>query len=129
MTKELYNLTVWYIKAYCYYKDVHDELFDEAAHIGGIEYDKEKVQSSNIYDNPKLIECAAISIAVDKAFSPLIKCIEKVSEESRNRIIKNIAYPKNRNYINVTCREELYHQQFDFIKSVAKELIMISKYP
>ena len=45
MTKELYNLTVWYIKAYCYYKDVHDELFDEAAHIGGIEYDKEKVQS------------------------------------------------------------------------------------
>lgn len=36
MTKELYNLTVWYIKAYCYYKDVHDELFDEAAHIGGI---------------------------------------------------------------------------------------------
>ena len=49
MTKELYNLTVWYIKAYCYYKDVHDELFDEAAHIGGIEYDKEKVQSSNIY--------------------------------------------------------------------------------
>ena len=60
---------------------------------------------------------------MDKAFSPLIKCIEKVSEESRNRIIKNIAYPKNRNYINVTCREELYHQQFDFIKSVAKELI------
>ena len=62
MTKELYNLTVWYIKAYCYYKDVHDELFDEAAHIGGIEYDKEKVQSSNIYDNPKLIESSTIRL-------------------------------------------------------------------
>lgn len=116
MTKEIYDLTVAYIKAYALYIDKYNKLLDEATGIRGIEYDKDKVQSSGSNDNSKIIECADFSASVNLAFAPVIRSLKKYPEGKRNILVRRVTEAHC-----ATC-EEVY-EQFGFLEDVAMEII------
>lgn len=125
MPKELYNMSVSYIKAYYKYKRIADAVYSKAClkdnQINANTAGSCSVRS--IKDNRAVDEYVYINDVITKSFPVVIRELEKIERKDiRDSIIKNIADADAR-YMDFTGSiKPFLAMQFKFIENVAKGL-------
>ena len=124
MLREIYILTLEYIKAYVKHLNLANKRGSKVYGGGGFNI-SERVQESNVksYDE-KIINSAYIDMAVERAFFPVEKALKEIEPEYRRAVLEHIStgrYPYKAT--RKISKKFFLAIRFKFIISVATNLL------
>ncbi len=124
MLREVYILTLEYIKAYVKYLNLANKIGSKAYGGGGFNI-SERVQESNVksYDE-KIINSAYIDMAVERAFFPVEKALNEIEPKYRRAVLEYISTGRYPYEATRKISKKLFLAiRFKFIISVATNLL------